>query len=309
MPNWASTNSVALRLSEQNRVNKVPGGTYSMKMLRNKSALVTGAASGIGRAIALQLASEGVNLFLLDVDQAGLVDVVSVVKRERVEAIGRCCDVSEPTQIAASVAHILDRWGGVDLLVNNAGITYYGQTAQMSAELCERLLAINLHAPIHFTRELLPTLLDRPEAHVLNVASFFGLIGTRRLAAYTASKFGLVGFSESLRAEYGRKGLGVTALCPGFVDTNLFQTAPLGSDQQQHKLPPKWMLTTSEKIAARAVRAIRRNQALVVMQPYAKLAHFGKRFFPGLLDWANHLSRKPGSTNQPTAKPERRRAA
>jgi len=275
-----------------------------MRTLRNKSALVTGAASGIGRAIALQLAREGVDLFLLDIDEEGLAEVISVVKRERtqhqqINAIGRRCDVSEPAQITASVAHILDRWGGVDLLVNNAGITYYGQTAEMTAEHCERLLAINLHAPIHFTRELLPTLLERPEAHVLNVASFFGLIGTRRLAAYTASKFGLVGFSESLRAEYGRTGLGVTALCPGFVDTNLFATAPLGLDRQQHKLPPSWMLTTPEKIAARAVKAIYRNQAQVVMQPYAKLAHLGKRFFPGLLDWAHHLSRKRVN-HQPT---------
>jgi len=279
-----------------------------MRTLHNKSALVTGAASGIGRAIALRLAREGVDLFLLDIDQAGLVDVVAAVKRERVEVIGRRCDA----QIARSVAHILDRWGGVDVLVNNAGITYYGQTAEMSAEHCEKLLAINLHAPIHFTRELLPSLLERPEAHVLNVASFFGLIGTRRLSVYTASKFGLVGFSESLRAEYGRVGLGVTALCPGFVDTNLFATAPLGTDREQPKQPPQWMLTTPEKIATRAIKAIYRNQAQVVMQPYAKLAYFGKRFFPGLLDWANHLSRKsakPPAVVTPEPRDERRRVA
>ncbi len=270
-----------------------------MQSLRDKTALVTGAASGIGRAIALLLSREGTNLYLLDVDQVGLVDVVSAVKREGVDAIGRHCDVSDPRQISSSIAHILDRWGAIDLLVNNAGITYYGQTEQMSAEHCERLLAINLHAPIHFTRELLPKMLDQPEAHVLNIASFFGLIGTRRLAAYTASKFGLVGFTESLRAEYGRAGLGVTAMCPGFVDTNLFSTASLGSDRQQQKTPPRWMLTTPEKIAARAIKAIYRNEAQVVMQPYAKLAHLGKRFVPGLLDWANRLSRK--KTKQPAA--------
>jgi len=263
-----------------------------MRTLRNRSALVTGAASGIGRALAMQLAREGVDLFLLDIDQLGLVEVVAAAKRERVEVIGRQCDVSDLAQIASSVTHILDRWGGVDLLVNNAGITYYGQTAQMTAEHCEKLLAINLNAPIHFTRELLPALLEREESHVLNIASFFGLIGTRRLAAYTASKFGMVGFSESLRAEYGRQGLGVTSMCPGFVDTNLFATAPLGTDQQQPKQPPRWMLTTPEKIAARSIKAIRLNEAQVVMQPYAKLAYLGKRFFPGLYDWANHLSRK-----------------
>lgn len=272
-----------------------------MQVLQGKSALVTGAASGIGKAIALALAHEGVDLYLLDVDEAGLSRVVSETRRLGVESAGRYCDVSQLSQIQSSVAHILDRWGGVDILVNNAGITYYGQTDQMESAQCDKLLSINLNAPIHFTRELLPTLLARPEAHVLNVASFFGLIGTRKTALYTSSKFGLVGFSESLRAEYGRRGLGVTALCPGFVDTGLFDAAHLGSDQSKHKQPPRWMLTTPEKIAQRAVKAIYRNQAVVVPQLYARLAHWGKRLVPGLYDWANHLSRKGKKQNSPAA--------
>ena len=263
-----------------------------MQSLQGKSALVTGASSGIGRAIALALAEEGVHLYLLDVDEAGMSKVVTETRRQGVDVIGRYCDVSQLSQIQSSVAHILDRWGGVDILVNNAGITYYGQTDQMNSAHCDKLLAINLNAPIHFTRELLPTLLARPEAHVLNVASFFGLIGTRKTALYTSSKFGLVGFSESLRAEYGRRGLGVTALCPGFVDTGLFDSAALGSDQSKHKQPPRWMLTTPEKIAKRAIKSLYRNQAVAVPQLYARLAHWGKRLFPGLYDWANHLSRK-----------------
>lgn len=282
-----------------------------MRNICGKIALVTGAASGIGRAIALRLAREGADLCLLDIDDVGLADTSSAVRSEGAQVLSRHCDVSQPTQIAAGVRHVLEQWGAVDLLVNNAGITYYGETAQMSAQHCERVLAINLHAPIHFTRELLPTLLDRPEAHVLNVASFFGLIGTRRLAAYTSSKFGLVGFSESLRAEYGRQGLGVTALCPGFVDTRLFESAPLGEDRKENKLPPRWMLTTPEKIANRALKAIYRNQALVVIQPYARLAYFGKRFFPGVLDWANHLSRRQSKTasNPSTVSDTRRKPA
>ena len=282
-----------------------------MRTLRNKSALVTGAASGIGRAIALRLAREGVDLYLLDIDQVGLVDVVAAVKSEGVEAIGRSCDVSDPQQINAGVQHIVDRWGGVDILVNNAGITYYGKTDEMSGEHSEKLLAINLNAPIHFARELLPTLLDRPEAHILNIASFYGLVGMRRLSAYTASKFGLVGFSESLRAEYARTNLGVTAICPGFVDTKLFSTAPIGTDRKQNKQPPKWMLTTPEKVASRSIKAIYRNQAQVVMQPYAKLACWGKRLIPGVYDWANHFSRKrksQGPANPDASTPVRRAA-
>ena len=194
----------------------------TMRTIKGKSALVTGAASGIGRAIALRLAQEGADLYLLDVDEVGMACVVGEARKLGVEVIGRYCDVSDPAQIQQATNYILQRWGGVDILVNNAGITYFGETDSMSAEHCEKLLAVNLHAPIHLTRELLPTLLERPEAHVLNVASFFGLIGTRKTALYTSTKFGLVGFGESLRAEYGRRGLGVTTLCPGFVDTQLF---------------------------------------------------------------------------------------
>ncbi len=280
-----------------------------MRKIQGKTALVTGAASGIGRAIALRLAREGVDMILLDINEVELENTVCAVKREGVQALGRYCDVSQFSQIAESVQYVLERWGGVDILVNNAGITYYGDTGQMPAEHCQRLLAINLLAPIHFTRELLPALLQRSEAHVLNVASFFGLIGTRKLAAYTSSKFGLVGFSESLRAEYGRRGLGVTALCPGFVDTNLFATAPLGADQSKSKLPPSWLLTTPEKIAKRAIQAIYRNHAIVVHQPYAKLAYFGKRFFPGMIDWAHHVSRRRSKSNASAPLAERRSAA
>jgi len=283
-----------------------------MREIRNKIALVTGAASGIGRAIALHLAREGADLYVLDIDEAGLAETVALAQREDVRALGRRCDVSQPAQITECVEYVLERWGRVDILVNNAGITYYGKTADMTTEHCERLLAINLHAPIHFTRELLPTLLERDEAHVLNVASFFGLIGTCKLAVYSSSKFGLVGFSESLRAEYGRHGLGVTALCPGFVKTNLFATAPRGGDLPESKTPPDWMLITPEKIAARAIKAIYRNHALVVQPAYAKVACFGKRFFPGLIDWANHLScssKRQKTVAEPTPDSTRRRAA
>ena len=84
----------------------------------------------------------------------------------------------------------------------------------------------------------------------------------------------------------------MTALCPGFVDTNLFATAPLGIEREVRKKPPRWLLTTPEKIALRGIKAIRRNEGQVVMQPYAKLAHLGKRLVPRLIDWANCLSRK-----------------
>src|SRR4051812_39351638 len=142
-----------------------------MREIRGKKALVTGAASGIGRAIALRLAEEGVALFLIDINEVGLADIAAQTRAAGVEVLTRKCDVAEPRQVSATVVEVLSRWNGVDILVNNAGITYYGRTERMSAEHWDKLLRVNLLSHIQITRELLPSLLARREAHVLNVCS------------------------------------------------------------------------------------------------------------------------------------------
>ncbi len=263
-----------------------------MREIRGKWALVTGAASGIGRAIALRLAEEGVHLFLVDIDDEGLASVVEDAGRHGIQAIARRCDMAEPREVSAAVAEVLARCGGVDILVNNAGITYYGRTERMSAEHWDRLLRVNLLAHIQFTRELLPSLLARREAHVLNVCSVLGLIGMPKVTAYCTSKFAMVGFSESLRNEFGRQGLGVTALCPGFVSTNLFTNAPLDESAEEHKLPPRLICTTPERVAKAAVKAIYRNRRLATIEPFARLMYAMKRYAPWLMDFIFHLGKR-----------------
>lgn len=270
-----------------------------MKVIRGKTALITGAASGIGRAIALELAREGARVYLLDIDGQRLEAVAAEARALGVETLTRVCDVSVPEQITASVQHLLDQWGTLDILVNNAGLTYYGRTLHMTAENWNQLLAVNLHAPIQFTRELMPAMLKRGEAHIVNVASICGLVGLARVAAYSTTKFGLVGFSESLRHECGRMGLGVTAMCPGLVNTNLFTSAPRGKDLNASRVPPSWILITPEKVAKRAIRAIRRNHGVVVMQPMSRILYFVKRFAPGLLDLAHRLRRRKQAAPTP----------
>jgi short-subunit dehydrogenase len=263
-----------------------------MRIIRGKKALVTGVASGIGRAIALQLAAEGVDLYLVDFNADGLAATVDEVRKCGVAVHSRQCDVGHPAQVSAAVADILARWGGVDILINNAGITYYGHTEQMSAEHWDQVLRVNLYSHIQFTRELLPSLLARPEAHIVNVCSMFGLVAMPKLAAYCTTKYGLVGFGESLRTEYGRDGLGVTSLCPGFVKTNLFTSAPLAEKAKGHKIPPSMFSTTPERVAVATVRAIRRNRRMVIVEPFAKFFCTLKRLAPGLLDFAMHLGRR-----------------
>src|SRR5258705_9895256 len=194
-----------------------------MKVIRGKKALVTGAASGIGRAIALALAREGADLFLLDIDEANLAATAREAQRAGVTAVTRVCDLAQPAEISAAVGALVAAWGRLDILVNNAGIAYYGPADAMSDAHWDRLLAINLLAPIQLTRELMPTLAGAGEAHIVNVCSFLGLVPARKMVAYQTSKFGLVGYSMAMRAEYGRASFGVTTLCPGFVRTAMVE--------------------------------------------------------------------------------------
>ena len=173
-----------------------------MKTIRGKRALVTGAASGLGRGIALALAREGADLYLLDIDQVGLASVADEATALGVSVLTDRCDLAQPTEITHAVQTMLMKWEHIDILVNNAGIAYYGPTQLMTDSQWSRLMGVNLLAPIQMTRELLPTLRSRPNAHILNVCSISGLVAGGRFAAYHTSKFGLIGFTAALRAVF-----------------------------------------------------------------------------------------------------------
>lgn len=255
-----------------------------MRIIRGKKALVTGAASGIGRAITLALAREGADVFLVDINEDNLADVARELGGYGVKVITAVCDVSDPAQIEALAANLRRRWNGLNILVNNAGITYYGNTHLMSGEQWTRIMAVNLLAPIRLVHELLPVLLAADDAHIVNVCSMFGLATWRKTAAYQTSKFGLVGFSAALRAEYCSETFGVTALCPGFVRSSLLQAGETDQAGRQLKVPA-WICASAEQTAAKAIRAIRRNQGVVLVTPAAHFYWRLARFFPGLVDW------------------------
>jgi short-subunit dehydrogenase len=249
-----------------------------MKTIRGKRAMVTGAASGIGRAIAVRLAKEGANLFLVDIDLENLRSVVDEIRDCGVEVIVRYCDLSDASQISAAVGELRRNWPGLDILINNAGIAYHGPTHLMTAEEWRQIMSVNLLAPIQLVHELLPILLSSDDSHLLNVCSMFGLVSWHRIAAYQTSKFGLVGFTLALRAEYYSESFGVTALCPGFVNTPL---------SKKNAAIPTWACITPDRVAARTVRAIRRKQGLVVMTPFARGFWRMTRLLPGLASWLN----------------------
>ena len=255
-----------------------------MRSFSGKKALVTGAASGIGRAIALALAREGVSLWLIDIDEASLASTAGEAESHGVEVVTSLCDLADPAQITATVGELRATWGGLNILVNNAGITYYGPMHLLTGDQWKRTLSVNLLAPIQFVRELLATLIEQDEAYILNICSMFGLFPYRKLTAYQTSKFGLVGFTLALRGEYQRTNFGITALCPGLVRTPMI--SDLGTSEEP-KSSPAWLCTSTDKVAARALAAMRKNKGLVLITLAAKLGWWLMRLSPAFVDWLN----------------------
>lgn len=260
-----------------------------MKTLHQKRVLITGAARGLGQTLALRLAAEGARLILVDCEIEGLCITAGLVSESAAEVATFECDLTNPQQISQTVAQIREQFQGIDVLINNAGVAWYGTVANMSAEDWERVLAVNLLAPIQLIREFLSDLQAQPEAYVLNVSSVYGLLATNLATAYHCTKFALVGLSEALRAECDRNGLGVTAFCPGFMQTDLFGPA---EDRKPDRRPPAWLCSSTDRVASKAVKAILRDRRMVVVSPLAHVLWATRRVFPGLFDSLYRIGRR-----------------
>lgn len=262
-----------------------------MRILQDRQALVTGAAGGIGRAIAVALAQRGMHLWLVDRDSRGLVEAARECRQFGVDVRPLTADLARREEVDALADKVLNSDCGVDVLVNNAGIAYYGGLHAMTDEQWDRLLAVNLEAPLRLTRRLLVHIRSRPEAHIVNMCSIAGIVAGGRFTAYHTSKFGLLGFTLALRAEYTRKGLGVTAICPGACRTSLYKDCQTRDGVGTHE-PPAWLAATPERVAQATVRGILRNRRLVLVTPTAHLLFQLHRFFPGVLDFIQTVSRR-----------------
>ena len=280
-----------------------------MRELRGKTVLLTGAAAGIGRQLTLQLAQQGCHLVLIDRDQRGLADAASEARSHGSEVQCYECDLANAKQLQAVLQQVLQEAVVIDVLINNAGVAWYGPTHEMSQEQWNWLMAINLLAPIQITNALLPHLLTRPDAHIVNMCSISGLVAGGRFAAYHTSKFGLVGFTESLRAEYGRSGVGVSAICPGPVRTQLYASADKPKDGKDVPLPPAIVCAAPERVATLTIRAIQRNRRMTLITPMAHSLFQLKRFFPGLLDAVSRFSRSGKKRRMQRLRQEEQRLA
>jgi dehydrogenase/reductase SDR family member 7B len=252
--------------------------------VEGRVAWITGASSGIGEALALRLAERGARVIL------------SARRRERLEAVAARCgtgraavlpvDAADTASLAGKAAEAETIWGRVDLLVNNAGVSQRSLFVETDPAVMRRLLEIDLLAPILLTRAVLPSMVERRSGHIVFVSSLVGKVGTPLRTIYSASKHGLQGLGEALRAEVARHGIGVTLAVPGFVRTEV-SLAALHADGVPHGVmdPGQDQGITAEACAAAVVAAIERGrrEVLVGMGGRGTLALVLRALAPGLL--------------------------
>jgi all-trans-retinol dehydrogenase (NAD+) len=231
-----------------------------MRELGGKNVLITGAASGIGRLMALRMAQEGAKLILWDVNPQGLEQVRNEVAGPGGSAITYVCDLSDRRAIAATASKTQSECGTVDVLVNNAGVVSGKTVLEESDEEIQRTFDINTLALFWTTRAFLPAMIERDSGHVVTIASAAGLVGTARLVDYCASKHAAVGFDEALRLELKRRNSKVltTVVCPFYISTGMFAGV-------KTRFPLLLPILDPQKVTDRIVAAIRKDRRRIVL--------------------------------------------
>jgi 2-hydroxycyclohexanecarboxyl-CoA dehydrogenase len=191
--------------------------------LKDRVAIVTGAASGLGRAIARALAAEGARVAILDVNEAGAAETEAAVGRAGGEAAVIRTDVTARPQVEAAVADVVRRWGGVHVLVNNAGWDRPVPFLETDEAFWDRILALNLKAHFHLAQVVLPHMIRQGGGKVVAIASDAGRVGSSGEAVYSAAKGGVIAFTKTLAREMARHRINVNCVCPGPSETPLFQ--------------------------------------------------------------------------------------
>ncbi|MEU7903950.1 SDR family NAD(P)-dependent oxidoreductase [Actinoplanes sp. NPDC049118] len=253
-----------------------------------RTCVITGAASGIGAALALDLAGRGAVLALVDRDAEGLAKIAGQAREIGAKEVStHVVDLSDGGDRLDLAAEVAARHGGADLLINNAGVALSGTFDEVSMADFDWLMEINLHAVIRTTKAFLPQLMSRPGAHVVNISSLFGLIAPPTQVAYVTSKYGVRGFSEALRHELSGT-VGVTVVHPGGIRTNIATSARLtvpdvdGSQAARAAEFTRTALTMPPEEAARLIiAAVRARKPRLVITWAARMADVLARVAPG----------------------------
>jgi NAD(P)-dependent dehydrogenase (short-subunit alcohol dehydrogenase family) len=253
----------------------------------NTTAVVTGTASGIGRAVSLQLAKAGCRLALGDIDIQGMTETAGMITRDGGYATVHPVDMGDRRQVYDFAESVMKQHGKIQILVNNAGVALTALIEEMEDSDFEWLMNINFWGMVHATRAFLPHFKTHDEAHIVNISSVFGLCGIPTQAAYNSSKFAIRGFTESLSQEMHGTGISVSIVFPGGIQTNIVKNSRFKSKDSVLKnksdiisLHEKLSRTSSDTAALRILHAIRKKQKRVLIGLDAYALDMIQRLFP-----------------------------
>ena len=262
--------------------------------LNGRTALVTGAASGIGRATALAFAQRGADLVICDVDEAGLADAAAEIRALGRDAFAERVDVADAAQMAQFAEAVHGRVEAVDILMNNAGVAIGGPFRATSLEDWDWILGINLKGVVHGCHYFIPRMVERGRGgHVVNVSSAAGCSAASALAAYNATKFAVLGLTEALWDELEPDGISVTAICPGIIDTPITRSArlvgPMDTAEMRGEMVSSYERRgyTPERVAEKILKAMQHDRLVAPISPEAWAMYYLKRFAPWALRWVS----------------------
>jgi len=258
-----------------------------MTLSRDSVAVITGAASGIGQALAVRMAKEGIaGIAISDVNEVGLRETAAAAGSFGVPVSTHVFDVANLEAVKQFSEEVLAKHGRVTHLINNAGVGVIGTFEHISLEDFEWLMGINFWGVVYCTKVFLPTLLSQKSAHVVNISSVFGLIAPSEQTAYCSSKFAVRGFTESLRHELSETNVAVSCVHPGGIKTNIVRNSRVGSDtpdewkQQGVKFFDKVAKTSAEEAAEAIIQGIKDKNPRILIGKDAKAISMFSRLFP-----------------------------
>lgn len=260
----------------------------STKIPSGARAVITGAGSGFGRAMALELASRRARLLLSDISQEGLDETCALARAKGAETSAMIVDVRDPAQVEAMSARADELWGGTDVLANNAGVAVAGAMGEIPLEDWKWQIDINLWGVIYGCHYFVPKMKKQNRGWILNVASIAGIVSAPMMGPYNVTKAGVIALSETLATELAPQNVRVTALCPSFFRTNIHKgsrsTGMASGRTEKLVTQARW---SAEEIAAIAIRGLEGGQLYVMPQQDAKAMWrmkraLGGRFFGAL---------------------------
>lgn len=267
-----------------------------MKNFNNKVAAITGAGSGIGRSLAINLAQQGCHLALSDVSAKGLEETAQMLKSYGVKVTTDILDVSDQEAMYAWADKTVSDHGKVNMIFNNAGVALSGTVAALSLEDYQWIMAINFNGVLYGTKAFLPHLQRSGDGHIINISSIFGLASQPLMSGYNASKFAVRGFTESLRQDLEISGSPVSCSCvhPGGIKTNIAKSARMDascvqvtgtSEEEATQEFEKLFITTPDKAAKTILNGVRKNSRRILIGPDAHVFDLLVRILPGSYQW------------------------